>query len=176
MKKLLIKIIIFTMILFTSTGCYTLSKTYYYETKPMDKFLSFSEYVYIYAPILNSGEKDSPITMIDIRPINFANLKKSKKVEILSDKIIAEYNGKRYSLKVIDRTAVLPYREGIILKEGTIVYFGKVKVDDKIIINMPPVKLKQYIKVIKVNPIADGLNINTAQDIYYGPAEGYKGK
>ena len=176
MKKLLIKIIIFTMILFTFTGCYTLWKFYFYETKPMDKSLSFSEYIYIYAPILNSGEKDSPITMIDIRPINFANLKKSKKVEILSDKIIAEYNGKRYSLKVIDRTAVLPYREGIILKEGTIVYFGKVKVDDKIIIDMPPVKLKQYVKVTKYNPIADGLNIDTSQDIYYGPAEEYKGR
>ena len=176
MKKLLIKLIIFTMILLTFTGCYTLLKTYYYETKPMDESLSFSEYIYIYAPILNSNEKDSPITMIDIRPIKFANLKKSKKVEILSDKITVEYNGKRYSLKVIDRTAVLPYKEGVILKEGTIVYFGKVKVDDKIIIDMPPVKLKQYIKVTKVNPIADGLNINTAQNIYYGPAEGYKGR
>ena len=176
MKKLLIKLIIFTMILLTFTGCYTLSKTYYYETKPMDKFLSFSEYIYIYAPILNSGEKDSPITMIDIRPINFANLKKSKKVEILSDKIIAEYNGKRYSLKVIDRTAVLPYKEGVILNEGTVVYFGKVKVDDKIIIDMPPVKLKQYVKVTKYNPIADGFNINTSERIYYGPVEGYKGR
>ena len=169
MKKLLIKLIIFTMILFTFTGCYTLLKTYYYETRP-------SEYVYIYAPILNSGEKDSPITMIDIRPINFANLKKSKKVEILSDKIIAEYNGKRYSLKVIDRTAVLPYKEGVILNEGTVVYFGKVKVDDKIIIDMPPVKLKQYVKVTKYNPIADGFNINTSERIYYGPVEGYKGR
>ena len=176
MKKLLIKLIIFTMILFTFTGCYTLSKTYYYETKPMDKFLSFSEYVYIYAPILNSNEKDSPITMIEISPVDFANLKRSKKVEILSDKIIAEYNGKRYSLKVIDRTAVLPYREGIILKEGTIVYFGKVKVDDKIIIDMPPVKLKQYLKVVKFNPVAGGLNIDTKKEIYYGPAEGYKGR
>ena len=176
MKKLLIKIIIFTMILFISTGCYTLSKSYSYKTNPMDKSLSFSEYIYIYAPILNSGEKDSPITMIDIRPINFANLKKSKKVEILSDKIIAEYNGKRYSLKVIDRTAVLPYREGIILKEGTIVYFGKVKVDDKIIIDMPPVKLKQYLKVVKFNPVAGGLNIDTKKEIYSGPAEGYKGR
>ena len=176
MKKLLIKVIIFTMILFTSTGCYTLSKSYSYKTNPMDKSLSFSEYIYIYAPILNSGEKDSPITMIDIRPINFANLKKSKKVEILSDKIIAEYNGKRYSLKVIDRTAVLPYKEGVILNEGTVVYFGKVKVDDKIIIDMPPVKLKQYVKVTKYNPIADGFNINTSERIYYGPVEGYKGR
>ena len=114
--------------------------------------------------------------MIDIRPIKFANLKKSKKVEILSDKITVEYNGKRYSLKVIDRTAVLPYREGVILKEGTVVYFGKVKVDDKMIIDMPPVKLKQYLEVTKYNPIADGLNIDTSQDIYYGPVEGYKGR
>ncbi|WP_294703518.1 hypothetical protein [uncultured Fusobacterium sp.] len=114
--------------------------------------------------------------MIDIRPIKFANLKKSKKVEILSDKITVEYNDKKYVLKVVNKTAVLPYREGIILKEGTIVYFGKVKVDDKMIIGMPPVKLKQYIKVTKVNPIADGLNIDTSQDIYYGPAEGYKGR
>ena len=172
MKKLLIKVITFIMILFTFTGCYTLSKTYYYETKPMDKFLSFSEYVYIYAPILNSGEKDSPITMIDIRPIKFANLKKSKKVEILSDKITVEYNDKKYVLKVVNKTAVLP----IILKEGTVVYFGKVKVDDKMIIDMPPVRLKQYLEVVKYNPIADGLNIDTSQDIYYGPAEEYKGR
>ncbi len=144
MKKLLIKLIIFTMILFTFTGCYTLSKTYYYETRP-------SEYVYIYATVLNSEKRDAPIDMISIRPINFADLKKSKKVEILSDKIIAEYNGKKYILKVVNKTAVLPYREGIILKEGTIVYFGKVKVDDKIIIDMPPVKLKPASKTKTVS-------------------------
>lgn len=169
MKKLLNKLFICIITIFTFTGCYTLSKTYYYETRP-------SEYVYIYATVLNSEKRDAPIDMISIRPINFADLKKSKKVEILSDKIIAEYNGKKYILKVVNKTAVLPYREGIILKEGTIVYFGKVKVDDKIIIDMPPVKLKQYLEVIKYNPIADGLNIDTSQDIYYGPAEEYKGR
>ena len=169
MKKLLNKLFICIITIFTFTGCYTLSKTYYYETRP-------SEYVYIYATVLNSEKRDAPIDMISIRPINFADLKKSKKVEILSDKIIAEYNGKRYSLKVIDRTAVLPYKEGVILNEGTVVYFGKVKVDDKIIIDMPPVKLKQYVKVTKYNPIADGFNINTSERIYYGPVEGYKGR
>lgn len=132
--------------------------------------------IYIYAPILNSNEKDSPITMIDIRPIKFANLKKSKKVEVLSDKITAEYNGKKYTLKVVNKTAVLPFKERIILKEGTIVYFGKVKVDDKMIIDMPPVRLKQYVKVSKYVPILDGMNIETSKDIYYGPAEGYKGR
>ena len=121
-------------------------------------------------------DERSPISLIEIEPLNFAGLKKSKKVELLNEKISVEYNGKRYSLKVIDRTAVLPYREGIILKEGTIVYFGKVKVDDKIIIDMPPVKLKQYLKVVKFNPVAGGLNIDTKKEIYSGPAEGYKGR
>ena len=141
----------------------------------MDKSLSFSEY--IYAEQLDDSDKNSPIDMISIRPVNFADLKKSKKVEILSNKIKVVYLGKEYYLKPTkSKMSILPYDEGIILKEGTVVYFGKVKVDNKMIIDMPPVKLKQYIKVIKVNPIADGLNINTAQDIYYGPAKGYKGR
>ena len=170
MKKLLIKLITFIMILFISTGCYTLSKTYYYETRP-------NEYVYIYATILNSEKRDAPIDMISIRPINFADLKKSKKVEILSNRIKVVYAGKEYYLRPTkSKMSILPYDEGIILKEGTVVYFGKVKVDDKMIIDMPPVRLKQYLEVVKYNPIADGLNINTSQDIYYGPAEEYKGR
>ena len=169
MKKLLIKLFICIITIFSFTGCYTLSKTYYYETRP-------NEYVYIYATVLDSEKSDSPISMIEISPVDFANLKKSKKVEILSDKIIAEYNGKKYVLKVVNKTAVLPYREGIIKKEGTVVYFGKVKVDGKMIIDMPPVKLKQYLKVVKFNPVAGGLNIDTKKEIYYGPAEGYKGR
>lgn len=132
--------------------------------------------IYIYISLVNSSDKDSPVSMIDVRPVNFANLKKSKKVELLNDKITAEYNGKKYTLNVIEKTAVLPSKEGVILKKGTVVYLGKVKVDDKLIVEIPPLKLKQYIKVTKVNPIADGLNINTAQDIYYGPVEEYKGK
>lgn len=177
MKKLLIKLIIFTMILFTFTGCYTLWKFYFYETKPMDKSLSFSEYIYVYAEQLDASDKNSPIDMISIRPVNFANLKKSKKVELMSNKIKVVYTGKEYYLEPTkSKMSILPYEKGIILKEGTIVYFGKVKVDDKIIINMPPVKLKQYVKVTKYNPIADGFNIDTSERIYYGPAEGYKGR
>ncbi len=170
MKKLLNKLFICIITIFSFTGCYTLSKTYYYETRP-------NEYVYIYATVLNSEKRDAPIDMISIRPINFADLKKSKKVEILSNKIKVVYAGKEYYLKPTkSKMSILPYDEGIILKEGTVVYFGKVKVDDKMIIDMPPVKLKQYLKVVKFNPVAGGLNIDTSQDIYYGPAEGYKGR
>ena len=71
--------------------------------------------------------------------------------------------------------SILPYDEGIILKEGTVVYFGKVKVDDKIIIDMPPVRLKQYLEVVKYNPVAGGLNIDTKKT-FMDLAEGYKGR
>ena len=95
----------------------------------------------------------------------------------MSNKIKVVYTGKEYYLEPTkSKMSILPYDEGIILKEGTVVYFGKVKVDDKMIIDMPPVKLKQYLEVTKYNPIADGLNIDTSQDIYYGPVEGYKGR
>ena len=176
MKKLLIKVIIFIMILFTFTGCYTLSKIYTYKEETLSVYDNYKEYIYIETYMKDETDEKSPISLIEIEPINFAGLKKAKKVELLNEKILVEYNGKRYSLKVIDRTAVLLYREGVILKEGTVVYFGKVKVDDKMIIDMPPVKLKQYLEVTKYNPIADGLNIDTSQDIYYGPVEGYKGR
>ena len=77
MKKFIIKLFICIIAIFTFTGCYTLWKFYFYETKPMDKSLSFSEY--IYAEQLDDSDKNSPIDMISIRPVNFADLKKSKK-------------------------------------------------------------------------------------------------
>lgn len=132
--------------------------------------------MYIYASVEDEGDKNSPISMIEVRPIRFANLKKSKKVELLSKEIKAEYNGKRYTLKVVDKTAVLPYKEGIILKEGTIIYFGKIKVDDKLIIEMPPIKFESYVEVSKYVPILDGLNIETNKEIYHGPTANYKGR
>lgn len=168
MKKIL-KIVIFTMTILNFSACSVLHKTYFYDQEP-------NKYVHVIAYVTENEKRDSPIDFIDIRPINYANRKTSKKVEILSDKIKAVYNGKEYSLNVKGQTAVLPYKEGVILKEGTVLYFGKVRVDDKRIIDMPPVKLKQYIKVYKYNPIADGFNIDTTQNIYYGPVEGYKGR
>ena len=55
MKKLLIKIIIFTMILFIFTDCYTLSKIYSYNGGPVDKpknYYEYRDYIYIYILLL----------------------------------------------------------------------------------------------------------------------------
>lgn len=168
MKKIL-KIVIFTMTILSFTACSVLDKTYFYDQEP-------NKYVHVIAYVTETEKRDSPIDFIDIRPINYANRKTSEKVEILSDKIKAVYNGKEYSLNVKEQTAVLPYKEGVILKEGTVLYYGKVRVDDKMIIDMPPVTLKQTLRVIKFNPIAGGLNIDTKEHVYYGPADQYKGR
>lgn len=47
MKKLLIKIIIFTIILFTFTGCYSLSKMYLYRGVPTTNTSNIMDYIYI---------------------------------------------------------------------------------------------------------------------------------
>lgn len=176
MKRKILKLFFCIIYLSSFVGCYTLSKMYTYKEENLSIYDNYKEYIYIEVYMKDETDERSPISLIEIEPLNFAGLKKSKKVELLNEKISVEYNGKRYSLKVIDRTAVLPYKEGVILNEGTVVYFGKVKVDDKIIIDMPPVKLKQYLKVVKFNPVAGGLNIDTKKEIYYGPVEGYKGR
>ena len=170
MKKIL-KIVIFTMTILSFTACSVLYKNYFYDQEP-------NKYVHVIAYVTEDDKRDSPIDYIEIGPINYANHKTSKKVEILSDKIKAVYNGKEYYLNVTkkSKTSVLPYDEGVILKEGTVLYFGKVRVDDKMIIDMPPVTLKQTLKVIKFNPIAGGLNIDTKKYLYYGPADQYKGR
>ena len=173
------KIIFLILLLFSSTGCYVRYKSYFYRTNPTDTKLFFHKYLYINAYLINDNAKNNPISSITIRPINFATLKKSEKVELLSDKVLVEYKGNKYNLEVIDKGGVRPYDEGVILTEGSIiVHFGKVKIDDKFIIDLPPIDLKDYfmLEVVSYNPILDALNRDTQKRIYYGPVKDYKGR
>ena len=198
------KIIFLILLLFSSTGCYIRSKSYFYKTNPNDIKLFFHKYLYISAYLVNDNAKNNPISSIKINPINFANLKKSEKVELLSDKILVEYKGNNYNLEVFNKRAVYPYDEGVILTEDSIiVHFGKVKIDDKFIIDLPPIDLKDYfmhfgkvkiddkfiidlppidlkdyfmVKVVSYNPILDALDKDTSKLIYHGPVKDYKGR
>ena len=175
MKKLLIKLIIFTMILFTFTGCYTLSKMYLYAEIPLIKTSNILDYIYIYSISLNQSDPNTPISHIFLE-VN-SRKQKYKKVEILNDKVKIKYQEKEYYINISDdKNYVLIYKNGLNITEDFIIYLGKIRFDNWKTIEVPPIEIKKYIKVTKVNPIADGLNINTAQDIYYGPAEGYKGR
>ena len=168
------KILFLILLLFSSAGCYVRYKSYWYETD-----LLANEQLYIKASLVDDDYKNSPISSISIRPVNFANLKKSEKVELLSDKILVEYKGNKYNLEVIDKGGVRPYDEGVILTEGSIiVHFGKVKIDDKFIIDLPPIDLKDdfMLEVVSYNPILDALNRDTQKRIYHGPVKDYKGR
>ena len=176
MKKLLIKLIIFTMILFIFTGCYTLSKIYSYNGGPVDNpknYYEYRDYIYVYTFVMKQSDENSPVKIIKLVPEN--KKIKFKNINILNDKIKIIYNKKIYYADVSrDRTAI--FLSDLNIMGDFIIEIGEVKTDNKKIIKIPPLKLKQYVKVTKYNPIADGLNIDTSQDIYYGPAEGYKGR
>lgn len=94
MKKLLIKLIIFTMILFTFTGCYTLSKTYFYNgvlyqnTKKHD----FEKYFYIHGSSLNRNTENSFISYISLS-WNY-QYQYTEKVEIISKEVKIIYKGR----------------------------------------------------------------------------------
>lgn len=176
MKKLLIKLIISIMILFIFTGCYTLSKIYSYNGGPVDKpknYYEYRDYIYIYTFVMKQSDENSPVRIIKLVPKN--KKIKFKNINILNDKIKIIYNKKIYYADVSrDKTAI--FLSGLNIIGDFIIEIGEVKIDNKKIIKVPPLKLKQYVKVTKYNPIADGLNIDTSQDIYYGPVEGYKGR
>lgn len=176
MKKLLIKLITFIMILFIFTGCYTLSKIYSYNGGPVDKpknYYEYRDYIYIYTFVMKQSDENSPVRIIKLVPKN--KKIKFKNINILNDKIKIIYNKKIYYADVSrDKTAI--FLSGLNIIGDFIIEIGEVKIDNKKIIKVPPLKLKQYVKVTKYNPIADGLNIDTSQDIYYGPVEGYKGR
>lgn len=176
MKKLLIKLITSIMILFIFTGCYTLSKIYSYNGGPVDKpknYYEYRDYIYIYTFVMKQSDENSPVRIIKLVPKN--KKIKFKNINILNDKIKIIYNKKIYYADVSrDKTAI--FLSGLNIIGDFIIEIGEVKIDNKKIIKVPPLKLKQYVKVTKYNPIADGLNIDTSQDIYYGPVEGYKGR
>ena len=177
MKKLLIKLIIFTMILFTFTGCYTLSKTYFYNgvlyqnTKKHD----FEKYFYIHGSSLNRNTENSLISYISLS-WNY-QYQYTEKVEIISKKVKIIYKGREYTVEVADdKKGISVYKNGIKIGDGAIIKIGKVKINDKIIIEMPPIKMKSYLRVTKFSPVLDGLKIDdSSEKIYYGPVEGYKG-
>lgn len=101
----------------------------------------------------------------------------SDKVEILNKKIKIKYQNKEIYVNVDkDRRSISFFENGLNVMGNFELDIGKIKIGEKKIIELPTIKFIKCIKVYKYNPVADGLNIDTSKDIYYGPVEGYKGK
>lgn len=179
MKKSIIKLFMISILLISFTGCYTLIKMYSYSEGPVDynpqKYYEFRDYIYIHTRVKDQGNKNSPVSIIELVPETRKS--KIKELEILSDKIRILYRGKEYYANVSnDRTAVLLYKSGLNITGEFIAEIGKVKLDNGKIIDLPPLKFEKYVKVSKYVPILDGLNIDTKEEIYYERLEDYKGR
>lgn len=179
MKKLIMKFFFSIIILFNFTGCYTLFKTYFYRGVPIQntKKYDFERYLYIDGSPVNSNEKDSLISYITLRR-RWDEYQKTEKVELLNNKVKIIYKNKEYIVKVADsKKAFILDDNKINIGDGAIIYLGKVKIDNNLIIDMPPIKMKSYLRVTKFSPIFEVLNIDDSHEkIYYGPTEGYKGR
>ncbi len=159
---MLVKKIIFLIFFTFSFGaCLAPQKNYFYKK-------NVNEYITIEATLMDSSERNSPLNEIKVVPTRFATVKKLEKIEILSKKILIEHEGEKSFLEVTDGNSLLPYDQGIIIKEGTIiVHLGKIKIGNKIILDVPPIDLKNYFKLnVKIS--------DSSEDIYYGNADGYK--
>ena len=179
MKKLIIKLFMLSILLISFTGCYTLTKMYSYSGGPVDynpqKHYEYRDYVYIYASVEDEGDKNSPLSIIKLEPETRKS--KVKELAILADKIKIIYEGKEYYLKVFQtKKSILIYKNDLEITGDFIVEIGKVKLDNGKVIEIPPLKLRKYVKVSKYVPILDGLNIDTKEEIYYGRLEDYKGR
>lgn len=175
MKRKILKLFFCIIYLFSFVGCYTLSKMYSYREIPISTNSKIMDYIYIYTLPLNQNDLNTPVDHIFLKT-NSIN-QKYKKVEILNDKVKIVYQGKEYYANVSeDRTYILIYKSNLNITGDFIIYLGKIKFDDKEIMDTPLIKIQKYVKVSKYNPIADGFNIDTTQNIYYGPVEGYKGR
>lgn len=179
MKKLIIKLFILFTLLVSLTGCYTLLKMYSYSGGPVDynpqKHYEYRDYIYIYTRVKEQGNKNSPVSIIELVPETRKS--KVKELAILADKIKIIYEGKDYYLKVSQsKKSILVYNNGLEITGEFIADIGKVKLDNGKIIEIPPLKFKKYVEVSKYVPILDGLNIETNKEIYYGRLEDYKGR
>lgn len=178
MKEITKKLVICILLLFASVSCTTTTKFYSYgETILENKNNSpykYGEYINIRASVVEQSSVNSPLSSVRFTPSE-----KYKKLEILNEKIKLVYKDKEYyidkELFMFGKTVASyysTYSKGIIINGDFILYIGKIKLDDKKIVDIPPLKFRKYIEVSNGNMILEG---NIKADIYNGPLEDYKG-
>lgn len=184
MKKTLMLIFLILIL----SGCSTTYSKYHFAGRPINhipnKEYEYQEYIYIYGEGADVYDENSPLSKIVVgtKPFNIRNL------EIVDKEVKIVYRGKEYHLPTINehRAIVIIDVHELNITNDVEIHLGKAKVGDAKIsgpplgggrtLDVPPIKLKTYIKIIKVNPLLDGLNIDTKKTIYLGPLEDYKEK
>lgn len=180
MKRVIIKLIT-CVLLFSLVGCST-STMYSYRGRSFEnnKYTTYKygDYIYISSGVIEQTDENSPL-----RSITFEPKWGYKKLEILSEKIKLVYEGKEYyldrdfTLDKKDRKSLFYpiYKKGIKINGDFMLYIGKIRLDDKEIVEIPPLKFRKYIKVSEYNLLIEALKKDSFVEIYNGPLEDYKG-
>ena len=163
MKSFLVLIILIFL-----TAC-TNTRYYYYPENYKNSDISIS------ASLVEFSKEDSPLNdiwILDLRD----NYNEKHKAKILSSTIKINSNGKEYAINTKpDSDHIYVYDQGIIITGDFTAYIGKVQLDNGMIIDIPPLKLKKHIYVEKYNAVSDALNKGAqTKEIFNGSVEDYK--
>ena len=163
MKSFLVLIILIFL-----TAC-TNTRYYYYPENYKNSDISIS------ASLVEFSKEDSPLNdiwILDLRD----NYNEKHKAKILSSTIKINSNGKEYAINTKpDSDHIYVYDQGIIITGDFTTYIGKVQLDNGMIIDIPPLKLKKHIYVEKYNAVSDALNKGAqTKEIFSGTVEDYK--
>ena len=162
------KIFLVLIILIFLTAC-TNTRYYYYPENYKNSDISIS------ASLVEFSKEDSPLNdiwILDLRD----NYNEKHKAKILSSTIKINSNGKEYAINTKpDSDHIYVYDQGIIITGDFTAYIGKVQLDNGMIIDIPPLKLKKHIYVEKYNAVSDALNKGAqTKEIFSGTVEDYK--
>ena len=163
MKSFLVLIILIFL-----TACIN-TRYYYYPENYKDNNISVS------GNLVEFNNQNSPLNdiwILDLRD----NYNEKHKAKILSSTIKIVSDGKEYIIKTEPNSEhIYIYKQGIIITGDFTAYIGKVQLDNRKIIDIPPLKFKKHIYVEKYNVVSDALNKGAqTKEIFSGTVEDYK--
>ena len=166
MKKIFISLVS----LITLTACVSARYSYY----PVSSYRS--DKISISAGLVNAEDENSPVDYIWVSDKR-GYVGNSHYAKILSPTIkIVDKKNKEYIIKNdFYNEHIYIYKQGVIITDDFTAYIGKVQLDNGMIIDIPPLKLKKHIYVEKYNAVSDALNKGAqTKEIFSGTVEDYK--
>ena len=164
MKKILISLM--SLLVFTSCilHIYNFSSINYRNDK-----------ISIDTNLLNSQKENSPLDYIWISDKR-SHVGNNHRIKILSPTIKIISNSKEYIVNTNPNSEVISvYKQGVVITDDFKAYIGKVQLDDRTIIDIPPLSFKKTVYVEKYSVISDTINAGgRGKEIFSGTVEDYK--
>ena len=127
----------------------------------------------IKANLVDEQKENSPLNYIYIYDKR-SNATEHHKIKILSSTIKIISNGKEYVITPNSET-IKVYKQGVVITDDFKAYIGKVQLDDRTIIDIPPLSFKKNVYVESYNPVTDTINAGArTKRLFNGTVEDYK--